>query len=76
MLNGDATLKRDFNYYIITYNTATRVIESFVLNDKKVARARSFSGFFPIMTHGVDYGPMKHFIPTLSGMNKKSASSK
>jgi hypothetical protein len=61
VINDNATLKRDFSYYIITYNAASRIIESFTLNDKKIAKARSFSGFFSIITHGVDYDPMKTF---------------
>ena len=60
-LNDDATLKRDFSYYNITYDPATRIIETFALNEKKVAKARSFSGFFSILTHGVDYDAMKTF---------------
>jgi len=60
-LSDDATLKRDFSYYNITYDPATRIIETFALNEKKVTKARSFSGFFSIITHGVDYDAMKTF---------------
>ena len=61
VLSDDNTLKRDFNFYEIKYNPTTRVIDSFTLNSKKVAKARCFSGFFSILTHGVDFGPMKTF---------------
>ena len=37
------------------------VIESFELNKKKVEKARKLSGFFAIMTHGVDYSAMEAF---------------
>ena len=60
-LDNDATLKRDFSYYDITYDTGTRIIKTFALNEKKVAKARCYSGFFSIITHGVDYDAMKTY---------------
>ena len=39
----------------------TRVIKSFELNEKKVAKARILSGFFAIMTYGLDYVAMITF---------------
>ena len=61
VLDNEAALKRDFSYYSITYDPATRIIAAFALNEKKVAKARSSSGFFSIITHGVDYDAMKTF---------------
>jgi transposase len=61
VLDDDATIKRDYCYYEISYDPATRVIQSFELNGKKIAKARNFSGFFSIMTHGVDFDAMKTF---------------
>ena len=61
VLDDDATIKRDYNYYEISYDKATREIKSFELNEKKVARTRSHSGFFSIMTHGLDFDAMKAF---------------
>ena len=61
VLNNVAAIKRDYCYYDITYDSTTRVIESFKLSEKKVAKARSFAGFFSIMTHGVDFDAMKTF---------------
>jgi len=55
VLDEDATIKRDYCYYKITYDPATRVITSFELNEKKVKKARSLSGFFAIMTHGLNF---------------------
>lgn len=59
VLGEDNTIKRDYCYYKVVYDPATRVIESFELNEKKVAKARRFSGFFAIMTHGLDFDAMK-----------------
>jgi len=60
-IEDDATAKRDYCYYIISYDHATMVIESYTLNEKKVAKARMLSGFFSIMTHGVDFDAMEAF---------------
>jgi len=59
VLDEDKTIKRDYCYYKVVYDPATRVIESFELNEKKVRKARSLSGFFAIMTHGLDFDAMK-----------------
>jgi hypothetical protein len=61
VLSDDATIKRYYCYYEVSYDPATKVIQSFELNGKKVAKARNFSGFFSIMTHGVDFDAMKAF---------------
>ena len=61
ILDDYASIKRDYCYYAVSYNTATRVIKSFELNEKKVAKTRMLSGFFSIMTHGVDFDAMKTF---------------
>jgi transposase len=58
-LDDDATIKRNYSYYKVTYNPDTRVIKSFELNKKKVEKARSLSGFFSIITHGLDFDAMK-----------------
>ena len=56
-----AAIKHDYCYCKVTYDPATMVITSFALNEQKVEKARRLSGFFAIMTHGVDYGAMKTF---------------
>jgi transposase len=61
VLDDDATIKRDYCYYKVTYDSATRVIQSFELDGKKVAKARSFFGFFSIMTHRLNFDAMKTF---------------
>jgi len=61
ILADDATVKRDYCYYTVSYDPATMVIKSYALNEKKIAKARMLSGFFSIMTHGVDFGAMDAF---------------
>jgi len=56
-----ATAKRDFCYYVVTFDPATMVIKSYEQNGKKISKARMLSGFFSIMTHGVDFGAMETF---------------
>jgi hypothetical protein len=55
VLDDDAVIKRSYCYYKVIYDSNTRVITSFELDKKKVEKARSFSGFFSIMTHGLDF---------------------
>ena len=61
ILGDDAWIRREFCYYKVSYDPATRAIKSYKLNDKKVSKARSLSGFFAIMTHGVDFDAMGAF---------------
>jgi transposase len=61
VLDDDAAIKRDYCYYKVVYDSATRIIQSFEVNEKKVAHARNFSGFFSILTHGVNFDAMKTF---------------
>jgi len=56
-----ATIKRDYSYYKVTCDPATMMIKSFELNEKKIEKARRLSGFFAIMTHGVDFSAMETF---------------
>jgi hypothetical protein len=61
VMDDDATVKRIYSHYIVICDPATRAVEFFVPNVKKIEKARKFSGFFSIMTHGVDYDAMKSF---------------
>ena len=56
-----AEIKRDYCYYKVCYDPATMAIKSFELNEKKVEKAHRLSGFFAIMTHGVDFGAMEAY---------------
>ena len=60
-LGDDASIRRDFCYHKISFDVATRQIQSFEADERKVAKARRSSGFFSIITHGVDFGAMKAF---------------
>lgn len=60
-LVDNATIKRDFCYYVVVYDPATMVITSYGRNEKRISKARMLSGFFSIMTHGVDFGAMETF---------------
>lgn len=59
VLDDDATVKRAYCYYNITCDPATRVIQSYNLNDKKIAKAKRISGFFAIVTHKLDMTAME-----------------
>jgi hypothetical protein len=56
-----ATIKRDYCYYKVTYDPATMAIKSFEPDERKIEKARRLSGFFAIMTHGVDFSAMEAF---------------
>jgi hypothetical protein len=60
-LGDNITIKRDYCYYKVAHDPVTRVLQSFEPNEKKIAKARGFSGFFSIMTHGLDFDAMKTF---------------
>ena len=60
-VEGDAFVRREFNYYKVTLDPATRTVASFEPNDKKVSKARGRSGFFAIMTHAVDLTAMEAY---------------
>jgi transposase len=61
ILGDDAWIKREYCYYKVSYNPVTREIKSYELNENKVSKARTLSGFFAIMTHGVDFDAMDAF---------------
>jgi hypothetical protein len=57
-LDDDATIKRVYCYYKVTYDPRTRVIKSYEQNEKKVAKSKRISGFFAIVTHKLDMAAM------------------
>jgi hypothetical protein len=61
ILGDDAWIKREFCYFKVLYNPVTREIKSYEINENKLAKTRSLSGFFAIMTHGVDFDAMTTF---------------
>jgi hypothetical protein len=54
-----AIVKKECNYYNIVYDEETNTIQSFETNLKKIEKVHQFSGFFAIMTHKLDFDPMK-----------------
>ena len=61
ILGDDDWIKREFCYYKVSYEPATRAIKSYERNETKIAKSQSLSGFFAIMTHGVDFDAMDAF---------------
>ena len=61
VIEDEAVAKRTYNYYIVVLDPDTRVIKSIEPNVKKIEKARMLSGFFSIVTHGVDYDAMQAF---------------
>jgi len=51
-------LKRDYRYFDVNVNRGTGLVESFTLDEKKVAKSRRESGFFAITTHKLPLGAM------------------
>ena len=58
---SDTEVKRNYSYFKVTYDPATMAIKSFEQNAKKIEKARELSGFFTIMTHGVDFDAMEAY---------------
>ena len=61
VLGDDTTIKREYSYYNVEVSPATRIIKAFAINEEKIAKVRRFSGFFSIMTHGLDFNAMQAF---------------
>lgn len=53
-LDDDATICRVYRFYTLKYDSETRILEDYSLNEKKVAKARREAGFFANTTHGLD----------------------
>jgi transposase len=54
VIEDDAAIGRDYSYFKVICDPISRVIKSFTLKEKKILKARSLSGFFSIISHGVD----------------------
>lgn len=61
VLDDDATIKRKYRFFNISYNDGNRVIKAYSLDEKKIAKAKLLAGFFAITTLGVDGGAMDIF---------------
>lgn len=58
-LDDDATIARAYCYYTLSYNETTRILKSFVLNEKKVSKKRQLAGFFANTTLKINATPME-----------------
>lgn len=58
-LDDDASIKRNYNWFIIKYREEDRTILSFTVNEKKVFNARKAAGFFANVTLALDKSPMQ-----------------
>jgi transposase len=61
VVEDEAAIKRDHCYFKMVRDPDSGLIQSFARNDKKVEMARRFSGFFSIMSQGVDFDAMETF---------------
>lgn len=53
-LDDDATIKRNYNWFIVKYREGDRAILSFSVNEKKVSNARKTAGFFANVSLALD----------------------
>lgn len=54
VLDDTATIRCAYCYHKVSYDPASRAIQSYELNEKKVAKTKRISGFFAIVTHKLD----------------------
>jgi transposase len=60
-LPDDTIIKNNFNYFKVKYDPITRLILDFKLNEPKISKAKKHSGFFSIITYGIDFDPIRTF---------------
>ena len=60
-VDDDVSIKRNYSYFKLSYETSTRIIQSYTLDEKKVSKSQLTSGFFSIVTHKLDLSPMDTF---------------
>ncbi len=54
-VDDDQSIKRNYNWYEVSYDKKDRKLLSFTLDEKKIANARKTSGFFGYITLGLDH---------------------
>jgi len=54
-VDDDESIKRNYNWYDVVYDSKDRKLLSFSLDEKKIANAKKTSGFFGYITLGLDY---------------------
>jgi hypothetical protein len=54
-----SVVKKDFDYFKVVCDSATRIIKTFEPRKNKIDKARKSSGFFALMTNVIDYDPLE-----------------
>ena len=57
-LDDDVTIRQVYRYYTLEYDENDRILKSYALDEKKVAKAKREAGFFANTTHGLDIDAM------------------
>lgn len=52
-------IKKEYCYYKVFSDPDTKIIQSFERNESLLQKARTLSGFFSIITHGLDFDPIE-----------------
>jgi len=60
-LDADVVLKRQFCYFTLEYDAEKRILTGYSRAEKKIERARRHSGFFAILTHGLDWNALEAY---------------
>jgi hypothetical protein len=53
--------RRDHGHFNLAIDEATGILKSFARNERKVAKEKSLSGFFAILTHRLDYDAIRTY---------------
>jgi hypothetical protein len=59
VIDDKVKLKKEYRYYTVKIDKVTREILSFEQNVKNIEKHKKHSGFFSIITHGVDFDSKK-----------------
>ena len=57
-LDDDTTVSRVYRFYQLSYDQKDRILKSYTLDEKKVAKAKREAGFFANTTHGLSIDAM------------------
>ncbi len=54
-VDDDESIKKNYNWYEVSYDKKDRKLLSFILDEKKIENVKKTSGFFGYITLGLDY---------------------
>ena len=54
-VDDDESIKKNYNWYEVSYDKKDRKLLSFTLDEKKIENVKKTSGFFGYITLGLDY---------------------